>query len=128
MKKLILLLPVFALCACSTSSKSPSRLNCEKLHADSQAKLAEMQQIFTAYQNINYDLAAKLIPPYKVQVDELATRVKGQKQKCWSSEKREIDGDIAVLKDELIKIYGDLEPKKARAPASHEIVEEDEIE
>lgn len=133
MKNYSLLLSVLFLltAACSSGPKSDYLLNCEKLHEDSQSKLIELQRIFSTYQEVNYDLTAKLIPPLRTEVVELDHRVKQQKQRCWPNEDRVVDEELAVLKEQVTKLYGELPepaPKKVvkkyrrpkRVPASVE--------
>lgn len=120
MKYLIVSLFIFTGCA----TKSKSALNCEKLHADSVSRLEELRHILESYQNINYDLAVKLSPPLKEEVSDLDSRIKKQKQRCWASEKRPIDSDMALLKDELFKVYGkenDLVPLKTAKNKESEV-------
>lgn len=89
------------------------------MHLDSQTKLSELQRIFNAYQDINVDLATKLSQPYKEEVAQLESRVRKQKQRCWKDEERALDTDMADLKDDVDKIYGENEmiakPTKKRA-------------
>jgi hypothetical protein len=120
MKKLLLIPLLFSMAACSTTRAPATKLNCKKLEADSDAKLLELQKIFAAYQEVNYDLAVKLAPALREEADSLNERVKKQKQRCWPGEKRPVDQEIVVLKDELTKVYGLIAevPKKVRAPAS----------
>lgn len=103
--------------ACSTSRMPASKLNCERLHTDSVVKLAELQKVFVAYQEVNVDLVNKLAPPFKSEVADMDMRVRKQKQKCWPQEKRQIDTDMAIMRDDVLKIYGEFEPKKVRVPA-----------
>jgi hypothetical protein len=121
MNKIIFTLPFFFLMACSTGPRTG--LNCEKLHADSEVRVQELRQVFASYQNINYDLAVKLSPPLKEEVGELDSRLRKQKMRCWPKEKRPIDAEMALLRDELFKVYGKeedevAEPKPKRAIAS----------
>lgn len=104
MKKIILICCGVILANCSTGPRTS--LNCEKLHLDSEARLQELRHIFASYQGVNYDLAMKLAGPLREEVGDLDARVRKQKQKCWSSEKRPIDAEMALLKDELFKVYG----------------------
>jgi hypothetical protein len=104
MKKIILICCGVLLANCSTGPRTS--LNCEKLHLDSEARLQELRHIFASYQGVNYDLAMKLAGPLREEVGDLDARVRKQKQKCWSSEKRPIDAEMALLKDELFKVYG----------------------
>lgn len=104
MKKIILICCSVFLANCSTGPRTG--LNCEKLHLDSEARLQELRHIFASYQGVNYDLAMKLAGPLREEVGDLDARVRKQKQKCWSSEKRPIDAEMALLKDELFKVYG----------------------
>ena len=120
MKKLLLIPAFLSLGACA-SRMPASQLNCERLHDDSSAKLEEMKKVFKYYQEVNYDLAVKLSPALKEEVVNLDERVRRQKQKCWPKEARPIDGEMAQLKDDLVKVYGDLPPKppkKPRVPAN----------
>lgn len=117
MKKIIFFSALFVLNACSTSSKSA--LNCERLHADSEIRVEELKQVLISYQNINYDLAVKLSPPLKEEVAEMDSRIHKQKMRCWPKEKKPIDSEMALLKEELFKVYGDNdEPKKPKVIAS----------
>ncbi len=104
MKKIILMCCSVVLANCSTGPRTG--LNCEKLHLDSEARLQELRHIFSSYQGVNYDLAMKLAGPLREEVGDLDARVRKQKQKCWSSEKRPIDAEMALLKEELFKVYG----------------------
>lgn len=114
---MILSLPFLVFIGCSTGSKSS--LNCEKLHADSEVRVEELKKVLISYQEVNYDLAVRLSPPLKEEVQELDSRIRKQKQRCWASEKRPIDTEMAVLKNELFKVYGsDDELKKLRTVAS----------
>lgn len=114
---MILSLPFLVFIGCSTSSKSS--LNCEKLHADSEVRVEELKKVLISYQDVNYDLAVRLSPPLKDEVQELDSRIRKQKQRCWNSEKRPIDTEMTVLKNELFKVYGsDDELKKPRTVAS----------
>lgn len=118
MKKIIFFSALFVLNACSTSSKSA--LNCERLHADSEIRVEELKQVLISYQNINYDLAVKLSPPLKEEVAELDSRIRKQKMRCWAKEKKPIDSEMALLKEELFKVYGDDDLKKPKVIASKE--------
>lgn len=114
-KAIILAISVGVLTACSSSPKSDNhKLNCEKMHLDSQTKLNELQSIFNAYQNINVDLATKLSSPYKDEVAMLTDRISKQKARCWKDEERAIDADMASLKEDVFKIYGDSDYKPAK--------------
>lgn len=136
MNKIIRSLPFVFLMACSTGPRVG--LNCEKLHADSEVRVQELRQVFASYQNINYDLAVKLSPPLKEEVGELDSRVRKQKQRCWAKEKRPIDAELALLKDELFKVYGKddegVEPKAkpkrsvASQPKKEDVVESVELD
>ncbi len=117
MKKTILLGCCVFLANCSTGPRVG--LNCEKLHLDSEARLQELRHVFASYQGINYDLAMKLAPPLRDEVGDLDARVRKQKSKCWPSEKRPIDAEMALLKEELFKVYGNNEEEKPRPVASH---------
>ncbi|MCC6138472.1 MAG: hypothetical protein IT287_07550 [Bdellovibrionaceae bacterium] len=106
-KTILFSIGLFALTACSSSPRGDNhKINCDKMHLDSQAKLAELQQIFNAYQNINVDLATKLSEPYKQEVAILDSRISKQKQRCWKDEDRVVDTDMKELKDDVMKIYG----------------------
>lgn len=121
MNKLLLIPMLLSMAACATSDRAPSsKLNCEKLHQDSEAKLVELQKVFTSFQDISYDLAVKLTPALKEQADQLDVRIKKQKQRCWAKENRDIDSEMASLKEELTKTYGDMDQPKApvRIPTS----------
>jgi hypothetical protein len=121
MKKLLMIPVLFSMAACSSSHRAPaSKLNCEKLEKDSDAKLIELQKVFAAYQEINYDLAVKFAPSLREETDILETRIKRLKARCWPGESKAVDNEMASLKSELTKVYG-LEPeapKKRRIPAS----------
>lgn len=124
MNKFILcvLLPM-SLTACSTGPKRDNhKINCDKMHLDSQSKLDEQQLIFNAYQDINVDLATKLSGPYREEVAQLNDRVRKQKARCWKDEDREIDSGMASLLDDVKKIYGETHfkavSKKMRSMAS----------
>jgi hypothetical protein len=95
---------VFLTAACSSTPKT--NINCEKMELDSQTKLVELQTIFNAYQDINYDLAVRLSTPFKDEVQRLDSRIQKQKQRCWSGEEKELDKDIASLKEDMSKLYG----------------------
>ncbi|MBY0385073.1 hypothetical protein K2X05_07930 [bacterium] len=122
MNKMILSLPFLFLMACSTGPRVG--LNCEKLHADSEVRVQELRQVFASYQNINYDLALKLSPPLKEEVSELDSRVRKQKQRCWAKEKRPIDAELALLKDELFKVYGKEEDIESKAKPKRSVASE----
>ncbi len=117
MKKIILISCCFLLANCSTGPKTG--LNCEKLHLDSEARLQELKHIFASYQGVNYDLALKLAPPLKDEVGELDARVRKQKLKCWPSEKRPIDAEMVLLREELFKVYGKDDIERPRTVATH---------
>jgi hypothetical protein len=121
MKKIILICSSFLLANCSTGPKTG--LNCEKLHLDSEARLQELKHVFASYQGVNYDLALKLAPPLKEEVGELDARVRKQKLKCWPTEKRPIDAEMVLLREELFKVYGKDEPEKPRTVATHKKTE-----
>lgn len=118
MKKLFILSISFGvITACSSNPKSDNhKINCDKMHLDSQTKLNELQRIFNAYQDINVDLATRISQPYKEEVAMLDSRISKQKAKCWKDEERPIDADMASLKDDVYKIYGeaDFKPVKKR--------------
>lgn len=117
MKKSLLAIPFLLSIGCSTGSKSS--LNCEKLHADSEVRVEELKKILVSYQDVNYDLAVRLSPPLKEEVQELDSRIRKQKQRCWASEKKPIDTEMAILRNELFKVYGsDEDLKKLRTVAS----------
>lgn len=114
-KTLILAISVGVLTACSSGPKRDNhKLNCDKMHLDSQTKLNDLQSIFNAYQDINVDLATKLSAPYKDEVAMLTDRISKQKARCWKDEERAIDADIASLKEDVSKIYGDSDFKPAK--------------
>lgn len=129
MKKTIMLaISVGVLTACSSSPKSDNhKINCDKMHLDSQTKLTELQRIFNAYQDVNVDLATKLSGPYKEEVASLNDRITKQKARCWKDEERPIDDDMASLNEDTGKIYGEFhaKPKKRmRSVASVKPVEQ----
>lgn len=109
----------FAILLANCSTGPRTSLNCEKLHLDSEARLQELRHIFASYQGVNYDLAMKLAPPLKQEVGDLDSRLKKQKTKCWPSEKRPIDAEMVLLKDELFKVYGVEDEEKQRPVVSH---------
>lgn len=115
MKKIILICCSVVLANCSTGPRTG--LNCEKLHLDSEARLQELRHIFSSYQGVNYDLAMKLAGPLREEVGDLDARVRKQKQKCWSSEKRPIDAEMALLKEELFKVYEKDDEEKPQSVA-----------
>ncbi len=111
-KTFILAISVGVLTACSSTSKNdPHKLNCEKMHQDSQVKLGELQSIFNAYQEVNVDLATKLSGPYKEEVASLNDRIIKQKSRCWADESRDIDNGVASLYQDVSKIYGESDHK-----------------
>jgi hypothetical protein len=120
MKKIILICCGVTLANCSTGPRTS--LNCEKLHLDSEARLQELRYVFVSYQGVNYDLAMKLIGPLRDEVGDLDSRVRKQKQKCWSYEKRPIDAEMALLKEELFKVYGKDEEEKQHPVAAQKSV------
>lgn len=125
MKKLIFITALVSLTACSTSRLPSSKLNCERLQTDSEAKIAELHKVFNAYQDLNVDLAVKLSPPFKEEMAQMDERLKKQKQKCWPGEAKAVDENFAELKDNVVKVYGDLpprEPKKTRLPSNEYFV------
>jgi hypothetical protein len=122
MKKIILICCGVLLANCSTGPRTS--LNCEKLHLDSEARLQELRHIFASYQGVNYDLAMKLAGPLREEVGDLDARVRKQKQKCWSSEKRPIDAEMALLKEELFKVYGKDDEEKQQAVKSQSVAQQ----
>lgn len=125
MKKLIFLTALVSLTACSTSRLPSSKLNCERLQTDSETKIAELHKVFNAYQDLNVDLAVKLSPPFKEEMAQMEDRLKKQKQKCWPGEATAIDENFSELKDNVVKVYGDLpprEPKRTRLPSNEYFV------
>lgn len=107
-KYILCVLAVLALVACSSNPKRDNhKINCDKMHLDSQSKLDELQLIFNAYQGINVDLATKISGPYRDEVAQLHDRIRKQKARCWKEEDREIDSGIASLLDDVKKIYGE---------------------
>lgn len=108
----MLAISVGVLTACSSSPKSDNhKINCDKMHLDSQTKLTELQRIFNAYQDVNVDLATKLSGPYKEEVASLNDRITKQKARCWKDEERPIDDDMASLNEDTGKIYGEFQAK-----------------
>jgi hypothetical protein len=118
MNKLFLGLCCVFLANCSTGPRTG--LNCEKLHQDSEARLEELRHIFASHQGVNYDLAMRLSAPLKEEVTELDARVRKQKLKCWPNEKRPIDAEMLVLREELFKVYGKDEDIKPRATVANQ--------
>lgn len=117
-KHIILFISCGVITACSSSPKGDNhKLNCDKMHLDSQTKLNELQRIFNAYQDVNVDLATRISQPYKEEVAQLDSRIGKQKAKCWKDEERAIDADMASLKDDVTKIYGDSDFKPAKKRA-----------
>lgn len=82
-----------------------SKSRCNNFYTTSKKDLKGLRAAFEAYKNLSTNIAEKLIPAFRGEMNAMRTRIAEQKRECYAQEKREIDTTFNELMIEFDRLY-----------------------